>query len=286
MTEASRTLELSAKKKGILFTADTSANLPLIVADRARLVQVLLNLGSNAIKYNVEDGWVQLSAVPHNDMVRFIVRDTGRGIPAERHQQIFEPFNRLGAELTQEEGTGIGLTISRRLVHAMNGRIGFESVVGQGSKFWVDLPVASVTAATKTVFSTTPSAIKTDSRDTVLYIEDKIPNVELMRGIFENLSNIRFLDAQSVRDGLGIARSVKPDLVITDIHLPDGTGFDVLQSLRGDKNTKHIPVVALTADAMPANMHNMERAGFDHVVTKPFRLPELIEILRNRLKAA
>src|SRR5258705_4228686 len=135
MAEVSRTLEVSARKRGILFTVDTSANLPSIVADRGRLIQVLLNLGSNAIKYNVEAGSVLLTALPYDDVVRFIVRDTGKGIPAERQREIFEPFNRLGVELTQEEGSGIGLTISRRLVQAMDGRIEFESFVGQGSKF-------------------------------------------------------------------------------------------------------------------------------------------------------
>ncbi|MDO8398600.1 MAG: ATP-binding protein [Bradyrhizobium sp.] len=286
MTEASRTLELDAAKRGILFTADTSANLPSIVADHTRLIQILLNLGSNAIKYNVKNGWVQLSAIPVEGMVRFIVRDTGPGIPAERHGQVFEPFNRLGAELTQIEGTGIGLAISRRLVHAMNGRIGFESTVGQGSKFWVDLPASNEAAATTAHVSTKLSAMKADSRYTVLYIEDKIPNVELMRGIMETSENIRFLDAQTVQDGISIARSVKPDLIITDIHLPDGKGFDVLDSLRSDPSTAQIPIVALTADAMPANMGNMKLAGFDHILTKPFKISELEEILHIWLDAA
>jgi signal transduction histidine kinase/CheY-like chemotaxis protein len=286
MTEASRTLELSARKKGILFTVDTSANLPSILADRTRLVQILLNLGSNAIKYNVENGWVQLSAIPVDDMVRFIVRDTGQGIPAERQGQVFEPFNRLGAELTQVEGTGIGLAICRRLVRAMNGRIGFESIVGQGSTFWVDLPVANEIAATTVRAPTMLTAMEADSRYTVLYVEDKLPNVELMRGVVESIGNIRFLDAQSVQDAVGIARSVKPDLIITDIHLPDGKGYDVLRSVRGDRTTAHIPVVALTADAMPANMSNMQLVGFDHILTKPFKIYELKEILCTSLKAA
>jgi signal transduction histidine kinase/ActR/RegA family two-component response regulator len=285
MAEVSRTLEVSAKKRGILFTVDTSANLPSIVADRGRLIQVLLNLGSNAIKYNVEGGWVLLTALPYDDVVRFIVRDTGKGIPAERQREIFEPFNRLGVELTQEEGSGIGLTISRRLVQAMDGKIGFESFVGQGSKFWVELPMANETAAK---MARVPSLFATaaDTRCKILYIEDKIPNVELMRAIIEDLSHTRFIDAQTVEEGLKIARSLKPDLVITDIHLPDGKGFDVLKGLRNDDRTSHIPVVALTADAMPANMHNMELAGFHHVLTKPLKIPDLMEILRATLKAA
>jgi signal transduction histidine kinase/CheY-like chemotaxis protein len=285
MAEVSRTLQVSARKRGILFTVDTSANLPSIVADRGRLIQVLLNLGSNAIKYNVEGGWVLLTALPYDDVVRFIVRDTGKGIPAERQREIFEPFNRLGVELTQEKGSGIGLTISRRLMEAMEGNIGFESSIGQGSKFWVELPVANETAA-KLARAPSLFAAAADTRCKILYIEDKIPNVELMRAIIEDLSNTRFIDAQTVEEGLKIARSLRPDLVITDIHLPDGKGFDVLRGLRNDGRTSHIPVIALTADAMPSNMHNMELAGFDHIVTKPLKIPDLMKVLRATLKAA
>jgi two-component system, sensor histidine kinase and response regulator len=285
MSEVSRTLEISAKKRGILFTVDTSGNLPSIVADRRRLIQVLLNLGSNAIKYNVEGGWAVLTAVPYDDVVRFIVRDTGKGIPVERHHEIFESFNRLGVELTQEEGAGIGLTISRRLVEAMDGKIGFQSDAGQGSKFWVELPIANQSAA-KTVRFPSLFAPATDRRCKILYIEDKIPNIELMRAIIDDLSNTNFVDAQTVEEGLKIARSLRPDIVITDIHLPDGTGFDVLKGLRDDKRTAQIPVVALTADAMPTNMHNMQQAGFDHILTKPLKIPELMTILGGMLEAA
>lgn len=285
MSEVSSTLEVSAKKRGILFTADTTGNLPSIVADRGRLIQVLLNLGSNAIKYNVEGGWVLLTAVPYDDVVRFVVRDTGKGIPAERQHEIFEPFNRLGVELTQEEGTGIGLTISRRIVQAMEGKIGFESTVGDGSKFWVELPVADETAA-KAARAPSLFAMPSDTRCKVLYIEDKIPNVELMRAIIEDLSHTRFIDAQTVAEGLKLARSLRADIVITDIHLPDGKGFDVLRELRGDDRTAQIPVIALTADAMATNMHNMQLAGFDHILTKPLKIPELMKILHASLKAA
>jgi two-component system sensor histidine kinase/response regulator len=285
LTEVCGTLEISAKKRGLIFTVDTSGNLPSIVADRGRLIQVLLNLGSNAIKYNVDSGWVLLTALPYDNVVRFIVRGTGKGIPAERHHEIFEPFNRLGIELTQEEGAGIGLTISRRLVLAMGGRIGFESDIGQGSKFWVELPIAEESTA-KTIRVPSLFAAATDLRCRILYIEDKIPNVELMRAIVEDLSTINFVDAQTVEEGLKIARSLRPDLVITDIHLPDGKGFDVLRGLREDDRTAKIPVIALTADAMPTNMHNMELAGFDHILTKPLKIPELMKILNGILEAA
>ena len=285
MSEVSSILEVSARKRGLLFTADTSGNLPSIVADRGRLIQVLLNLGSNAIKYNIEGGWVLLTAVPCDDVVRFIVRDTGKGIPAERHHEIFEPFNRLGVERTREDGAGIGLTISRRLVQAMHGRIGFESSAGQGSKFWVELPAANEAAA-KRVGVPSLLARPADPRLRILYVEDKIPNIELMRAIIEDLSNTIFIDAQTVEEGLKLARSLGPDLVITDIHLPDGKGFDVLRGLREDARTAPIPVVALTADAMQANMHNMRLAGFDHILTKPLKIPDLMKILRAAPEAA
>jgi len=285
MTEVSSTLEVSARKKGLIFTADTSGNLPSIVADRGRLIQVLLNLGSNAIKYNNDGGWVLLTAVPYDDVVRFIVRDTGKGIPADRHHEIFEPFNRLGVEFTQEGGAGIGLTISRRLVLAMAGRIGFESSAGQGSKFWVELPAANETAVKRVRVPSLCDA-PTDTRLKILYIEDKIPNIELMRAIIDDLSHTRFIDAQTVEEGLKLARSVRPDLVITDIHLPDGKGFDVLRGLREDARTVRIPVIALTADAMPVNMRNMRLAGFDHILTKPLKISDLMKILRSAPKAA
>jgi CheY-like chemotaxis protein len=285
MTEASRALEANAKKRGLLFTVDTSGNLPSIVADRGRLIQILLNLGSNAIKYNLNDGWVLLTAVRIGEVVRFIVRDTGKGIPEERQPEVFEPFNRLGNELTQEDGTGIGLTISRRLAEAMDGQIGFESVEGKGSEFWVELPVASEIARSPVAAAPIPT-YAADKRCKVLYIEDKILNVDLMRSIVEDFSNIRFLDAQSVDDGVRIATEALPDLVITDIHLPDGKGYDVLRRLRGDPRTAHIPVVALTADAMPANVHNMQLAKFDDILTKPLKIPDLMKVLREKLKAA
>ena len=210
----------------------------------------------------------------------------GQEIAAAHRDQIFEPFNRLGAELTQVEGAGIGLALSRRLVQAMNGTIGFESTEGQGSKFWIGLPVSDEATATIPDLSTPSPATTSDARNTVLYIEDKILNVELMRGVIENAGHLQFFDAQTVKDGISIARAVKPDIIITDIHLPDGNGFDALQGLRDDPSTIHIPVVALTADAMPTNMGNMKRAGFDYILTKPFKIDELLDILRLRLNAA
>jgi signal transduction histidine kinase/ActR/RegA family two-component response regulator len=285
MTEVSRSLEPTARKRGLLFTIDTSGNLPSIMADRGRLIQILLNLGSNAIKYNLNEGWVMLTAVQRGNAVRFIVRDTGMGIPVERQAEVFEPFNRLGNELTEQDGTGIGLTISRRLAEAMGGQIGFESTVGKGSEFWVELPAAPEIARSPS--SRSPiAAYAPDKGFKILYIEDKVLNIDLMRSIVEDFSNVQFFDAQSVEEGVRTACEVLPDMVITDIHLPDGKGYDVLRRLRNDPRTAKIPVVALTADAMPANVHNMQLAKFDDILTKPLRIPDLIKVLHARLKAA
>jgi protein-histidine pros-kinase len=292
MSEAYRMLEVTAKQRGIVFTADTSANLPSILADRGRVLQVLLNFLSNAIKYNIEGGWVMLSASHSDHMVRFFVRDTGKGIAPEHHPAVFQPFNRLGAEQGPEGGTGIGLAICRRLVHAMKGEIGFDSVPGKGSTFWFDLPVADEATRAQPTASLTPDAAAPTQPATngdgikILYIEDKIANIELMRSIVEDIHDARCIDAQTVQAGVDMAPALKPHLVITDIHLPDGTGFDVLQRLRGDPSTAHIPVIALTADAMPSNLANMQRHGFDHIVTKPFKVPDLMSIVRTTLKAA
>jgi CheY-like chemotaxis protein len=223
-------------------------------------------------------------------MVRFLVRDTGKGIAPDKHAGVFQPFNRLGAEQGPEGGTGIGLAICRRLVHAMDGEIGFESVPGNGSTFWFDLPVAREAAQTAAQPGQNAAAPMQPALPgggiNILYIEDKIANVELMRSIVEDIDDARCVDVQTVEAGLGIAPILKPDLVITDIHLPDGTGFDVLQRLRQDPATAHIPVIALTADAMPANLANMQRHGFDHIVTKPFNVPHLVDIVRTTLQAA
>jgi CheY-like chemotaxis protein len=284
MTEVYRSLEAPAQERSAILTADTSINLPYVLADRERLIQILLNLGQNAIQYNIEDGWVLLSAHPHHGMVRFIVRDTGSGIAKELFPQIFQPFSRPSGEAATEKRIGLGLAIARKLAQAMNGRVGFESLLGQGSKFWVDLPIAEQAAAKPG--SPSPFVTMGDARRKVLYIEDKIPNIELMRDIIEELRTIQFIDAQTVEDGVQIARSVIPDLVITDIHLPDGKGFDVLRRLRADSRTAHVPVFALSADAMTTNLHNMERAGFDRIITKPFEILDLMDIIRRHLQAA
>ncbi len=283
MTEAYRALEPTAKARGIMLTADTSINLPSIVANRRQLVQVLLNLGNNAIKYNVEGGWVMLSAAPCERTVRFFVRDTGRGIAREQQARIFEPFDRPDRARVS---TGFGLPISRRLMHAMQGDIGFDSIPGIGSTFWVDVPVAGDEPATRRASPTAHDAPR-GAAFKILYIEDKIENVELMRRVMEELDGEACcVDAETVGDGIRMALMLRPDLIITDIHLPDGTGFDVLRRLRQEPATALIPVIALTGDAMPTNLDNMRRCGFDHIVTKPFDVIELLTIIRASRKAA
>jgi CheY-like chemotaxis protein len=286
LSEVYRLMEGLAKERGIMFTADTSVTLPPVLADRGRLVQILTNLLSNAIKYNAKGGWVMLAGIPGDGVVRFSVSDNGRGVSAQHHGQVFEAFNRCGAETLQEPGTGLGLAISRQLVEAMRGEIGFESVAGAGSKFWVDLPVTTEIVSTEPQSQPSPSAVAVAIDYKILYIEDRHANVDLMRAIIEDVEGAQLFDAQTVEDGMTCMAAEKPDLVITDIHLPDGTGFDVIQRLRANPDTRHIPVIALTADAMPTNIHNMQRHRFDYILTKPFKISELTDIMRITRRAA
>ncbi len=209
-----------------------------------------------------------LSATPANGSVRFLVREAGKDTCADA---------RVLAEI---ETT---LALARPAVDAMAGEIGWAGKPGTGSTFWIGLPIARDDADT---IKTAASHAMPAAAFLILYIEDKIANIELMHTILEDISNARCIDAQTVEEGIALAATLKPDIVITDIHLPDGTGFEVLERLRTAPATAHVPVIALTADAMPTNLANMERHGFDRIVTKPFDVSELVTMVRALLKAA
>ena len=266
--------------------------LPLFVqADRTRVKQIFVNLLSNAIKYNRRGGSVVLDWVASGaNSVRVSVRDTGLGLPAEKLAQLFQPFNRLGQENGSVEGTGIGLVVSRRLTDLMGGEIGASSVVGEGSLFWVDLPAAenlggTLVAQESQNASGTSEAMPIDTkvRHTLLYVEDNPANLVLVQRLLLRRPDIRLLSAKDGRSGVELARSCLPDVILMDINLPGISGVTALHILAGDSRTAHIPVVAISANAMPRDIEKGMKAGFFHYLTKPIKLTEFLLTLDRAL---
>ena len=262
-----------------------------VLADRTRLKQVLLNLLANAIKYNRPGGDVALACSRERDALRISVRDDGPGLTAAEQQRLFQPFERLAAGRTNVEGTGIGLALSRRLVEAMGGTVGVDSVVGIGSTFWVQLPRADVPAlAAAGSVPAAPDAVPDAAPPlagplrSVLYIEDNPVNVILMEAMLARLPLVRVLSAPLPLEGLALARSERPDLILLDIQLPGIDGFEVLRRLRADEATRTIPVVAVSANAMPSDIDAGFAAGFSAYLTKPIELEQLLATVQRLLR--
>ena len=258
-----------------------------MLADRQRLNQVLLNLVSNAIKYNRRGGTVTLGCeLTGPAALRIRVRDTGPGIRDEHLDLLFTPFERLGADQTSIEGTGIGLALSRRLAEAMGGTIDLETTVGVGSTFWIELPVveAPIDRYTRLNGDATPAsgADVDDGRDrTVLYIEDNLANLRLVERIFAHDPHIHLVPAGQGRLGVDLAREHSPDLILLDLHLPDISGDVVLRQLRDDPATASIPVVMVSADATTGQVRRLLAEGAHAYITKPIDVAELRRVVDN-----
>ena len=255
----------------------------LVQADPKRIKQILFNLMSNAVKYNREGGTVHItSANVDGNMHRISIVDTGRGIAEFKQSELFLPFSRLGAESTEIVGTGIGLTITKHLVEAMNGTIGFTSIEGQGSTFFIELPltkVQSVKVSDIVQKEKYPSNVHIPEERKVLYIEDNPTNAVLMENILEEIPRLK-LDIAATAE-LGLAKIMKdlPHVILMDLHLPGMSGLDALMRLKRHTETRHIPVIAVTADAMPEEIEKGMQAGFEAYVTKPFDIPKLVTLL-------
>jgi CheY-like chemotaxis protein len=213
------------------------------------------------------------------------VWDTGPGIDAEKKSRVFTPFDRLGAEQGDVEGTGLGLALSKALMDAMGGTIDVESTPGLGSTFWVELPRADsllegeeITADGAGVDAALPEA------RTVLYIEDNVPSAQLMERIFSRWPNVKLISAMQGGLGVDLARQHRPDLILLDLHLPDIQGLEVLQRLRLDPGTHQIPVVVTSADATPGQIARLRAAGADEYLTKPLDIIRFSEVVRKFLK--
>lgn len=274
-----------AEKGNITLITDHDQKI-YINADRLRLKQIMVNLITNAIKYNNPGGNVWIKADSGENEVRIAIQDDGIGIPEDRADELFKPFNRLGAETKEIEGTGIGLTISKTLVELMKGSIGFESKEGVGSTFWIELPKAkdAVTSESK-VSSDEDIKLETEkeSARTILYIEDNPSNLRLVQQIFSKIENINLLSAPTPGIGLELAEVHVPDMILLDLNLPEMDGFTVLKKLRSSPWGATIPVVAVSANAMDRDIERGKKAGFDDYLTKPLDIQRFLHVVYHTL---
>lgn len=274
-----------ASQSGIqlLFSQPPLEDQQLVKADRQRLKQVLINLLSNAVKYNTKAGSVRVwLESPMIGYLRVNVTDTGIGIIEAKLEQLFMPFERLGAEQSRVEGTGIGLALTKRLTEAMGGQIGVSSQVGQGSTFFIELPIAQVSQAIASFVrhsEPSPQTTIVAKHSNVVYIEDNPANIRLVQLILANRPHMTLFTAVDGLSGLALVSEQHPDLVLLDLHLPDIDGAEVLNRLQNDPITKQIPVVILSADANPEQTAKLLEAGARHYLTKPFDVRTFLQVL-------
>jgi PAS domain S-box-containing protein len=262
-------------------------------ADRTRVKQILINLLSNAVKYNREHGTVVVECTVTPERMRISIKDSGAGLPPEKLVQLFQPFNRLGQETGGEEGTGIGLVVTKQLVELMGGTIGVKSTVGVGSEFWIELirdvtPQIDITpqlAAENILPAQFASHNQEDGvQHTLLYVEDNPANLMLVEQIMAGHPHIRMLSARDGNLGIALARTHLPDVILMDINLPGISGIEALHILREDPETAHIPIIALSANAMPFDIEKGLEVGFFRYLTKPIKVTELMIALNEALQ--
>jgi PAS domain S-box-containing protein len=291
MFECQTMIEPQAHGRGIRVSFPPAETPHFVKADRTRVKQVLINLLSNAIKYNKAGGTVRVTcAVNTPGRVRISVEDTGDGLSPADIAHLFQPFNRLGRAATVEEGTGIGLVVCKRLVELMGGAIGVESTVGIGSVFWIELNLTAKPQPSDIAGTTAPIALEqhpglAQSR-TLLYVEDNPANLMLVEDLVARRPDIRLLTAGDAHRGIEIARASLPDVILMDINLPGISGIQALRILAEDPATAHIPVVALSANAVPGDIERGLQAGFFRYLTKPIKVNEFMHTLEVALKFA
>jgi signal transduction histidine kinase/CheY-like chemotaxis protein len=259
-----------------------------VLADQQRLKQVLINLLSNAVKYNRSGGQVSVHCTALAERrIEVAVADTGRGMSAEQLKRLFEPFDRLGAEGTDIEGTGLGLSLSNGLMQAMGGAIKAESQPGTGSTIRIQLDGATEPREETTAPNDAPVATHGPRREarTIVYIEDNLSNLKLVERLLAHLPTVRLMPAMQGKLGIDLARQHQPDLILLDLHLPDQHGREVLDQLKRDPATAAIPVVILSADATPTQLERLLLAGAAGYLTKPIDARSLLDTIRNSAPA-
>jgi PAS domain S-box-containing protein len=294
MLECQAMIEPQAQQRGIRMSFPPPGISYFVDADRTRLKQVLINLLSNAIKYNQSNGTVAVEcallkpAGSAPERVRISVKDTGAGLPPDLISQLFQPFNRLGQERNTEEGTGIGLVMSKRLVEMMGGLIGVESTVGLGSVFWFELNSTAEpqleTDGVQHAAMAQASVPHGGPHRTLLYVEDNPANLKLIEQLIARRPDIHMLSAREGNLGIQLARANRPDVILMDINLPGISGIEALKILREDPSTAHIPVIALSANAMPRDVEKGLQAGFFRYLTKPIKVNEFMDTLEVALE--
>jgi signal transduction histidine kinase/CheY-like chemotaxis protein len=282
LTECRAMVESQAAQRGIGMAFPRMPAQGYVNADRTRLKQVLINLLFNAIKYNQPNGRVSVECTEQTaGTLRISVRDTGAGLTPEQVSQLFQPFNRLGQESGHEEGTGIGLVVTQRLVHLMGGDIGADSTQGVGSVFWVEMALASAPGLALELTEEQPAPLAADGAEmhTVLYVEDNPANLELVEQIIARRSNLRLLGAADASLGIEFARVYRPKVILMDINLPGISGIEAMKILRRDPVTAHIPIIALSANAVPRDIQRGMEAGFFNYITKPIKVGQLMDAI-------
>ena len=252
-----------------------------VLADRQRLLQVLLNLLSNAVKYNRTGGRVDVAVEARGSRVAIVVADTGTGISPDDIGRVFEPFDRLGAEHSSVEGTGVGLTLSKHLVERMGGSIEVESVYGESTAFIVELPASEAPVSPERGAEQRPAGQPGSRALRVLHVEDNLANLELVEQVLDRSGVVELHTAMSGTVGLALARQHVPDLILLDLHLPDIPGTEILERLQEDRCTAGIPVVVVTADATPPQIRRVRECGVAAYLTKPIDVRELLRVVES-----
>lgn len=280
-------VKTQADARAIALHYQADETLPLLYTDATRLQQILLNLLSNSIKYNKQGGQVTLSCTPHGRCLRFTLTDTGQGIALEKQAQLFEAFNRLGQENSAIEGAGIGLAIAKKLTQLLGGQLGFSSQPQIGSEFWVELPLPPTQATPPTPAQPIEPLVcilpQHLSPASIVYVDTNPNNQTLITQLLAHYPQLQVHCESSALKALFYCRSHTPSLIITDIHLPEITGFELLTLLRQDPHCAQIPIIALSAKAMAHDIQQGLHAGFTHYLTQPLRFEALLQVLQTAL---